>query len=235
MTEQTNKGVLTDKEGAGFPGCRILVDGEQTDRPFTVLNFVQRYLDAIPKKARVCFQTKDGKISKVWEDKPEPAAEEKPAANPPKPSNSGELKVVEGQIVAIDHAAHKITVKDREGVQHSMVWPPQLNDQMGKLKQWWFTRITGELQADVDIWKLTAQGYFKKPEDWPVSAHGGKGGYQPRNEKLIAFLALHRDMVSLFQTTTAPDTQDFEQAAALIYATAKEAADKAMKDFPGGA
>lgn len=55
------------------------------------------------------------------------------------------------------------------------------------------------------------------------------------NDKLVAFLALHRDMVSLFQTTTAPDTQDFEQAADLIYMTAWKAAEMAMKDFPGGA
>jgi phage recombination protein Bet len=66
-----NKGTLTDKEGAGFPGCRILVDGQQQDQSFTVLDFVQKYLDNIEKKARVCFTTKDGKISKIW---PEPVA-----------------------------------------------------------------------------------------------------------------------------------------------------------------
>ena len=72
MTEApTNRGLLTDKEGAGFRGCRILVDGEQADRAFTVLDFVQKYLDNIEKKARVCFTTKDGKISKIW---PEPVA-----------------------------------------------------------------------------------------------------------------------------------------------------------------
>ena len=67
----TNHGLLTDKEGAGFPGCRILVDGQEKDQPFTVLDFVRKYLDPIPKKARVCFTTKDGKISKIW---PEPVA-----------------------------------------------------------------------------------------------------------------------------------------------------------------
>lgn len=55
------------------------------------------------------------------------------------------------------------------------------------------------------------------------------------NDKLVAFLALHRDMVSLFQSTTVPDTQDFEQAADLIYMAAWKAAETAMKDFPGGA
>ena len=94
--EQTNKGVLTDKEGTGFPGCRILVDGKQTDDPFTVLNFVQRYLDAIPKKARVCFTTKDGKISKMWQVN-EQAAESPKQSEPVTayPSNSTGLKPIE--------------------------------------------------------------------------------------------------------------------------------------------
>jgi phage recombination protein Bet len=38
-----------------------------------VAPYVQRYLDAIPKKAPVCFQTTDGKITKIWEDKEQPA------------------------------------------------------------------------------------------------------------------------------------------------------------------
>ena len=72
MTEApTNHGLLTDKEGTGFRGCRVLVDGEQADRGFTILDFVQKYLDSIEKKSRVCFTTKDGKISKIW---PEPVA-----------------------------------------------------------------------------------------------------------------------------------------------------------------
>lgn len=96
MTAPDNFGILTDKEETGFPGCRILVDGEQADRHFTVLPFVQKYLDNIPKKARVCFQTKDGKISKVWEDKPvgTPEVPSKSPSSTPEvnPSNSGELK-----------------------------------------------------------------------------------------------------------------------------------------------
>jgi len=77
MTESpTNKGVLTEKEGTGFPGCRILVDGEQQDRSFTVMPFVQKYLENIPKKARVCFQSKEHKIVKLWEDKDQPTPEE---------------------------------------------------------------------------------------------------------------------------------------------------------------
>ena len=193
----TNSGTLTDKEETGFPGCRILVDGEQTDRPFTVLPFVQKYLDNIPKKARVGFQTKEGKISKMWQVK-------ELAAEPPKqpepvtayPSNSTGLKQVEGQIVFLDHAAHKITVKDRQGVSHSFVWPPQFNDGMAKLKQWFFIRATGEQEKEFpDLWRLTAQEYFKKPDDWPVSVGGGSGGrpFQPRNEKPIIMQVIFKE------------------------------------------
>ena len=86
MTEApTNHGVLTDKEVTGFPGCRILVDGEQLDRPFTVLPFVQKFLDPIPKKARVGFQTKDGKISKIWLVKDQTTS---PQQQPQQPASS---------------------------------------------------------------------------------------------------------------------------------------------------
>jgi len=195
MTAPDNFGILIDKEEVGFPGCRILVDGEQLDRPFTVLNFVQKYLDAIPKKARVGFQTKEGKISKMWQVK-------ELAAEPPKqpepvtanPSNSTGLKQVEGQIVFLDHAAHKVAVKDRQGVSHTFVWPPQFNDSMAKLKQWFFIRATGEQEKEFpDLWRLTAQEYFKKPDDWPVSQHGGKGNWQPRNEKPIIMQVIFKE------------------------------------------
>jgi phage recombination protein Bet len=85
MTEApTNHGTLTDKEGTGFRGCRILVDGEQADRAFTVLDFVQKYLDNIEKKARVCFTTKDGKISKIWPEPVAPSEAQKYIETPPK-------------------------------------------------------------------------------------------------------------------------------------------------------
>jgi hypothetical protein len=184
MTETVNKGLLTDKEGTGFPGCRITVDGKDT--PFVVLNFVQKYLDSIPKNTPVCFTTKDGKISKIWQDKEAASSSEKPAVNPATPSDSTGLKTVEGQIVAIDKPAHKITVKDRDGVSHTFVWPPTLDADFSKLNQWWFTKVTGEHETEFDIWKATSQGFFKRPDDWPFAKPTGKGGYgQPRNERAI--------------------------------------------------
>ena len=178
----------------------------------------------------------DEKLKKAGFGQPTPGPapaeqkEEEPA-NPP--SNTG-LKTVEGQITFIDPAAHKITVKDRAGTSHTMVWPPALHDKMSQQKQWWFVKITGEHQEDVDIWKLISVEFFKRPDDWPASQHGG-GGWkgQPRNERLIAFLALHRDAVQLFQSTTTPDTLDYEQAEDVVYERAKKTLERAMKDFGG--
>ena len=195
MTAPDNFGILTDKEEVGFPGCRILVDGEQLDRPFTVLPFVQKFLDPIPKKARVGFQTKEGKISKMWLVKEQVAESPKqPEPVTANPSNSTGLKQVEGQIVFLDHAAHKVAVKDRQGVSHTFVWPPQFNDGMAKLKQWFFIRATGEQEKEFpDLWRLTAQEYFKKPDDWPVSQHGGGRPFQPRNEKPIIMQVIFKE------------------------------------------
>ena len=109
------------------------------------------------------------------------------------------LKTVEGQIVGIDYDMHKINVKDRSGTQHVMVWAPPMHDQMCKLKLWWFTKITGEHLADVDIWKLTAQEFFKRPDDWPAPAVGHRGGYPQKNEKAIAVLSLVKSYADLWQ------------------------------------
>jgi hypothetical protein len=95
------------------------------------------------------------------------------------------LKTVEGQIVVLDVPAHKVVLKTKDGQQHAFIWPPALNDQMGKLQQWYFARLTGEHQVDVDIWKLTAQEFFKRPEDWPATVHSRVFGGQPRNDKAI--------------------------------------------------
>lgn len=198
-----NKGILTDKEGAGFPGCRILVDGQEKDQPFTVLSFVQRYLDAIPKKARVCFTTKDQKISKIWEDKPAGDTKKEDCTSPSSPpasvtpANSTGLKIVEGQITFMDHAAHKLIVKDRRGETTTFIWAPPFNDQMQKLKQWFFIRATGEHEPDFGLYRLTAQEYFKRPDDWPAPNHGSgsSGGrpFQPRNEKPIIMQVIFKE------------------------------------------
>jgi len=240
----TNTGILTDKEGTGFPGIRI------DDKPFTVLCFVQRYLDAIPKKARVCYQITDGKVSKIWEDKTAPADEPTKAAIDKSreecnakgnaaqeekkdctPSNTPALKTVEGQIVEIDKPAHKITVKTRDGQKHPFVWPPALDAEFSKLNQWWFTKVSGEHVADVDLWRATGQGFFKRPDDWPAPK-GGSGGhsYQPRNERLIAFLALHRDAMSGAPISS---DQDYDAVMDMVYNRAKRDVEQAFKDFGG--
>ena len=55
------------------------------------------------------------------------------------------------------------------------------------------------------------------------------------NPKMKAFLALHRDAVALFQSTTTPDSVSYEEAEDIVYKQAKKTLDRAMKDFAGGA
>jgi hypothetical protein len=105
-----------------------------------------------------------------------------PAANP---SNKTGLKTVEGQITYLDLAAHKVVVKDRRGETTTFIWAPPFNEQMQKLKQWFFIRATGEHEPDFGLYRLTAQEFFKRPEDWPATVHSRVFGGQPRNDKAI--------------------------------------------------
>jgi len=206
-------GTLTDKamNDAGVMIARISVDGA-ADQPFEVLSYVLPFLEKCEKGGQVEFTTKDRKISKIAPVKKGAGAmpkgdstEKRQAAgfdNPPEtntttPATNTGLKVVEGQIVFLDAGAHKITVKDRAGTSHAFIWPAPMNDQMAKLKQWFFIRATGEQEKDFpDLWRLTAQEYFKKPEDWPTSGgnHGGGGrSFQPRNEKIITYQTCYKE------------------------------------------
>ena len=222
MTAQppTHRGILTDKEGPGFPGCRIQIEGEQQDRPFTVRDFVQKYLDAIPKKARVCFQSTDGKLSKIWEDKgqgntekctsPENPAPKSPASPPAAPASG--LKIVEGQITAIDHGAHALTVKDRAGQAHVFIWAAPMDDRMAKLKQWWFVKVTAEQSGE--YWKVVNQEFFKKPDDWPQSSHGGGSGGRPqapRNERIIVLQTCYKEAAETARQMLIISDQKFDE------------------------
>ncbi|MFA5379272.1 MAG: hypothetical protein WC455_26185 [Dehalococcoidia bacterium] len=245
-----NKGILTDKEGAGFPGCRILVDGQEKDQPFTVLDFVRKYLDPIPKKARVCFQTKDGKISKIW---PEPVAPSeaqkvidaenaagdarkaandayvKELAGAPKNPVEATTKIVQGQIIAIDQGTHTIEVKDKVGVRHPMMWAGPLNDSMARLKQWFFVSISAEKSGE--YWRVIDQTYFKRPEDWPVHG-GGSGGWkgQPRNERIIVLQSTLKVCAEVWTHTHMKiDDLDFERGMDEIVARAIKDTDTLMK------
>jgi hypothetical protein len=145
------------------------------------------------------------------------------------------LKKVEGQIVFIDHGTHGITIKDKTGQKHEMVWPATVKMENNKgepLKQWWFISATAERSGD--YWKLTSHTYYQKPADWPVSQHSSGGGskYQPRNERLIAFLALHRDATEAAKQLSLSETRTYDDLMDGIYARAKRDVEQAMKDFP---
>jgi hypothetical protein len=194
MTVPDNLGILTDKEGAGLPGCRILVDGEQTDRPFTVLNFVQRYLDAIPKKARVCFQTKDGKISKIWEDKPAAGTSEK-CTSPDKPTSATAQKdldiTLSGKLDKIDPATRTFTIKDVQDAAHPFNWPAVLDVVMKKWQPGYYLTV----KFNPDTYDVNNVSYWQEgKEEWAKTHKGGAGGrsFVPRNEKIIVCQTVYK-------------------------------------------
>jgi hypothetical protein len=113
------------------------------------------------------------------------AAAKAKAQEPDKPLEAG-IKLVQGQITALDAGTHTITVKDKTGTHHEMMWKAAMNDKMAKLKQWFFVAISAEKFGE--YWIVIDQTYFAKPTDWPVSQKQGRYGgkqFTPRNEKII--------------------------------------------------
>jgi hypothetical protein len=138
------------------------------------------------------------------------------------------LKTVSGQVISIDHGTHSITVKDEAGENHTFMWTAGFEERMNKLKLWYFTKITAEKLGD--YWKVSSQEFFAKPATWKGSGTSSGGKYQPRNEKLICFLALHRDACTLASSRA---QSDFEHIAKMVYDQAKADTEQAMKDFGG--
>jgi len=119
------------------------------------------------------------------------------------------LKTVEGQIVTLDIPAHKVWLKDRAGATHYFIWGPALHDQMSKLKQGWFCKLTGEYEKDVDLWRLEAQEFFKRPDDWPATVH--RRVFE-RNDKLIVVQTMLKAYCELWCSTNTPDQVTFADA-----------------------
>ena len=163
------------------------------------------------------------------ETKKDCTSSQAPAASTPTPG----LKTVEGQIVALDVGAHKVSLKDRAGEVHTFIWGPALHEKMSHLQQWWFAKLTGELVEDMDTWKLIAQDYFKRPEDWPASGGRGRSGFAPRTERLIAAENMLTNYTQLYTHSVNQDETDFDTARKSIMAAIEEDLPKLMK--AGGA
>lgn len=143
--------------------------------------------------------------------------------------NTPSRKTIEGQITTLDIPAHKVWLKDREGKEHYFIWGPALHDQMSKLKPYWFVKLTGEYEADVDLWRLEAQEYFKRPDDWPVQKKAWTG--QVRNDKIIVLQSCMKVAADVWIARGLCEGTDpaFEDAMAKITAEAIKAAGELCK------
>ncbi len=99
------------------------------------------------------------------------------------------LVSVDGQIQNLNYTTRTFTMKDREGIVHPVKYA-EGHTEMGKQKNYFFAKVTGEKDADGTI-VLDVLGFFRKPDDWPASANnsGGKGGnYPPRDPKVQTYI-----------------------------------------------
>lgn len=174
--------------------CQIVADGDKK-------GWISKISEHYPRAQDTQQKMNQSGFGQPQEEKKDCTSSNTPAANP---SNSTGLKTVEGQIVFINPEQHKVTVKDRAGESHTFIWPPAMHEKMSGLKQWWFAKLTGEHEADVGLWRLTAQDFFKRPDDWPFQKGGGKGNWQPRNEKPMAYESAFKTCAELVRPDDFP-------------------------------
>lgn len=153
-------------------------------------------------------------------------APETPAPAPAKPAGDGLPKAVEGKIISYSPApARSFTLQSEEGFNVVIAWRENQDTAMATFKPGYKAKATYEIGQPNRLIEIVST--YRK------GSGGGKGNYQPRNERLIAFLAIHRDTVALFQSTTTPDTVTFEDAEDAVYKQAKKTLEQAMRDFGG--
>jgi hypothetical protein len=121
----------------------------------------------------------------------------------------------------IDPATRTLTFRPDNAFAEDIAWGPAQDAALGKYKENYKAKVTYEVGTPNRLTEILS--LFKKDGS-------GKGSYQPRNEKLIAFLALHRDAVSAFPMSS---SQDYEKTMDVIYAQAARDTERAMKDFGG--
>ncbi|MFA5379954.1 MAG: hypothetical protein WC455_29610 [Dehalococcoidia bacterium] len=247
MTNQppTNQGILTDKEGTGFPGLRI------DDKPWTVAPYVQRYLDAIPKKAPVCFQTTDGKITKIWEDKPEQPAtqpqqeqkketarpQEAPADAGLKPDVRSGPKKIDGEIININPEKRNLALRslDEKGYEITtlFVWRENRDLDQAAIKQkpGWYVTVTYEAQGEInhaqDIKYCDRPASMKKKTGYS----GGSGKtYTPRNEKPGIYGCCYKEACETMRRAILPQIQGEEDPEKMFDRLMDIAKKRALKD-----
>ena len=143
-----------------------------------------------------------------------------------KPADDGLPKALEGKIVSYSPApARSFTLQSEEGFKVVISWRENQDPAMAVFRPGYKAKATYEVGDPNRLTEIVST--FKK------GTGAGKGSYQPRNERLIAFLALHRDAVALFQSTTTPDSVSYEEAEDIVYERAKKTLEQAMKDFGG--
>jgi len=239
--------LMTEGEHVGRYAARI------SGTPYLVMPHVDAFLTRLQKSILVNANlNKDGWISKIQAQKknsalpakkPEPTAQEitseqtayneaakrqKAGFNTPTPATPAPgLKTVIGQIQAVNPDKRGIAVKDVGGVIHSLYWLPGTDSAFAHLKQWWFVKVTAEVVGDE--WRAISQTKADKPEGWKsAGGYGGKGNYQPRNDKAMIVESAFKSCVELFDPERDGKGKSFEDNVERVRIQADRIADWMM-------
>jgi hypothetical protein len=203
-------GVLTDKGLVPDTGKMI---ARINDKPFEVPGYVLPYLAFIEKGSQVEYSESNEVITKI-------AAIKKPEVSQPvkSPVSKPEVKLFDGAILSINHEQRKLAL-DGGAI---LVWPKELDDQMKNFHARYKCKVEHDGEHILSIVSTFV----------PSNGNGGKSTYH-RNEKLIAFLALHRDAVQAATFCHTPDTGNYDQFMDTVYARAKSDLEDAIREFGG--
>jgi len=115
-----------------------------------------------------------------------------------KPASDNGLKTVIGQIVTVVPEKRGIAIKDVEGIIHPLYWLEGNDGVFSRLQKWWFIEVTAEKMGEE--WRAISQTKADKPEGWKSSGFGGKGNYQPRNDKAIIYQTAYKEACETART-----------------------------------
>lgn len=201
-------GVLTDKGVATDTGKMI---ARINDKPYDVPAFLLPDLAGIEKKTEVVYEQSNNVLSKIAAvKKAELSKPVKPAVSKP------EVKVFEGAILSINHEKRALAL-DGGAI---LVWSSDLDNEMKAFHARYKCKVEHDGERVLSIVSTFV----------PSAPKNGNGH---RNERLIAFLALHRDAVQAATFCHTPDAQDYDKFMDAVYDRAKADLEDAIREFGG--
>lgn len=196
-------GILTDKGMALDTGRMI---ARINDVPFDVPSHLLVDLAACEKKSSVEYTETNKVLTRIA-----PVREEPPTRSPPP-----KLTVYDGRVLSINWTTKSIAL-DAGPI---LSFTPEQEAVVDQFKPRYKVKVEHDGERLISI----------KSNFVPAATHSNGNG---RNEKLIAFLALHRDAVQGATICNTPDTRDYGQFMDDVFARAEDDLRRAFEKYGG--